>query len=662
MRDHLILASLLSLLCFGAATTAGADTVFSNLSPAGGACAPCYFFDTGEHSPEAPYFRAMPFTVPVTNSFSLDQITLPVFNAMNGSQPMLIVSINSDRNGLPGEELERFTFSGFDGSRMDQPAMLQGASATHPVLAAGQQYWLTTAVSSPTTMRVGWPFNDQGSTGRPAWQAGRAPWVLMDLQTLAAFRVTGTPVATAAPLTRLRFAFRDARQRAAGLRAPTDIISFARRKPDERFLAPVRAAIDGHDFPNIDLSDDGVLTVAGSPAGVALDEWLPVGGTMRVSFTNGNGDRFAVTLRRSANAIAVLAPQISAVSSDTVLPSSMLSFAGSGFSPVAAENDVLMTLPDGRSFHLSPKRSSATALDLIVPLVVTSDRSGFYAGSFELSVSTAPGYPSNRHAFRLADLPQLTTPPGTVLTQAAHAVMDLVDATIPVAGAAMSSNGTAPADIQSVQTLPHAAMTLLADLADAARSGTPKSFDVNTPEGVRRVYVDAAALQLMERLLAASGAVDRTRTATALLLRTLATESVSCAPTPQEAHILAAQQAWQSVDIASDIIRAVKGVLLIGGTLEFLSGGSATATIASLLPILTTHDLLETAGHILAGYDYIQLRSLDIQLDIRLKAGVATPIVVSGIFISPLIGATIRDAIVDIVTTAIVASGIQIGR
>ena len=58
---------------------------------------------------------------------------------------------------------------------------------------------VTTDVSSPTTMSVGWPTNDQGVTGTVAWHAGTNPWTLpwgSVPQPLAAFSVMGTPLQT----------------------------------------------------------------------------------------------------------------------------------------------------------------------------------------------------------------------------------------------------------------------------------------------------------------------------------------------------------------------------------------------------------------------------------------------------------------------------------
>lgn len=172
-------------------------TVFSNFS--GSACAnTCSAWDTGKHTPEQPYHRGMAFAVPPGGAdFTLASITLPAFNywlSGPGQAATLIVSVTADSGGLPGAVLERFTFPNIVGG--SSVTFLTGSSILHPTLAAGNQYWLTTEVSDPLTMSVGWPKNDQGSTGLVAWSAGTAPWSkpFGDVpQTLAAFSVTGIP-------------------------------------------------------------------------------------------------------------------------------------------------------------------------------------------------------------------------------------------------------------------------------------------------------------------------------------------------------------------------------------------------------------------------------------------------------------------------------------
>jgi hypothetical protein len=183
----------------------GGVTIFSNYGPNDSVCSTCNFWDTGVHSPEQPYHRAMPFTVPSGNSFTLDSITVSAFESGLGSEPAIyIVSVNSDSGGAPGPALEQFVFSNLSGTDYAHPALLMGVSLLHPTLSAGAQYWITTDVTSPGTMAVGWPMNNQGSTGFVAWHAGNNPWTIPFgnvPQTLGAFNVMGTPMFAAKTIT-----------------------------------------------------------------------------------------------------------------------------------------------------------------------------------------------------------------------------------------------------------------------------------------------------------------------------------------------------------------------------------------------------------------------------------------------------------------------------
>lgn len=182
-----------------------ADVIFSNYGPGNSVCGTsCSWWDTGLHSPEQPYHRGMPFTVQPGTSFKLDSINVTAFDAQGFEPATYIVSVNADSGGLPGAVLEQFTFN-LNGSNLFNPltwVLLTGTSVVHPTFFAGTQYWLTTDVSNPATMRAGWPFNNQGSTGTPAWHAGSAPWTLPwgnVPQTLGAFRIMGTPITAPPP-------------------------------------------------------------------------------------------------------------------------------------------------------------------------------------------------------------------------------------------------------------------------------------------------------------------------------------------------------------------------------------------------------------------------------------------------------------------------------
>jgi len=154
----------------------GAPTIFSNYGTGNSFCTTCNYWNTGMHPTEQPYRRGMSFTVPSGISPRLSSINLTAFQAAGSAPATLIVSINKDSGGLPGAVLEQFVFGNLDGSNFQNPVLLTGTSIVKPILSAGTQYWLTTNVSSPTTMAVGWVMNNKNSTGVVAWSAGNAPW------------------------------------------------------------------------------------------------------------------------------------------------------------------------------------------------------------------------------------------------------------------------------------------------------------------------------------------------------------------------------------------------------------------------------------------------------------------------------------------------------
>src|ERR1019366_8826457 len=206
---------------------------------------------------------------------------------------------------------------------------------------------------------------------------------------------------------------RNARQRAVGGQPAGNTIFLTKGSQNESFIPPVTASINDQPFTQIDVAD-GVLRLSGAAGGRSLDDWLPSGGTARISITNGNGTHFAVVLRRSSATITVVAPELDSLSSSAAPPAATITLAGNNFSPVPTENDVIVTLPDGRVFHVPAKRASDTTLDVVMPLLPSADRQSFYTGSFTLSVGTAPGYVSRGAAGTLLELPQLTTAPGGV--------------------------------------------------------------------------------------------------------------------------------------------------------------------------------------------------------------------------------------------------------
>jgi pimeloyl-ACP methyl ester carboxylesterase len=127
--------------------------------------------------------------------------------------------------------------------------------------------------------------------------------------TIVVNELTGT-------LNRLRFGFGSGRRRAvAPLADSGDIIFLAKRTPDERFVLPVSASINGEPFTDIDVVD-GVLTLSGAPGELSLEDWFPRGSTARVGITNGDSNYFGLTLSRLSEEISVAALSTSVIQGD----------------------------------------------------------------------------------------------------------------------------------------------------------------------------------------------------------------------------------------------------------------------------------------------------------------------------------------------------------
>jgi hypothetical protein len=149
--------------------------VFSNYGPNNSFCTNCNLWNTGKHPIEQPYRRAMSFSVAPGTDIKLNSIRLSAYQSSDSADATFLVSVNADANGLPGAELEKFTFN-MSGSSHTKPYLLTGESVVHPTLRAGKRYWLTTQVSEPTTMHVNWLMNNLDARGLVASTAGSAPW------------------------------------------------------------------------------------------------------------------------------------------------------------------------------------------------------------------------------------------------------------------------------------------------------------------------------------------------------------------------------------------------------------------------------------------------------------------------------------------------------
>ncbi|HXH95518.1 MAG TPA: Ig domain-containing protein, partial [Thermoanaerobaculia bacterium] len=497
--------------------------------------------------------------------------------------------------------------------------------ASPSTINAGQSSTLSWATTNATTVSISGVSGTQPNNGSVSVSPTTTTTYTLTATgfggtTTAATTVTVTQVTGA--LDQLRFSFRNARQRAVNGQPAGNIIFLTKRSQDETFRPPVTASINDQPLTQIGVAD-GVLTLSGAAGGRSLNDWFPSGGTVRISITNGDGKHFAVILRRSSTMITVVTPKLDSLSSSSASPAATITLSGSNLSPVALENDVILTLPDGRLFHLPAKNASGGSLDVVIPLLPSVDGLAFYSGSFSLSIGTAPGYVSPPVPGVIVELPQLTTPPGQILTQMLQGLKNSLDARIPAAGAAMAANGVPAPNVQSLQAFPYVLLSMLGDLRDAALAGTPRSFDLETANGTERVYVDAQTISLIERLLMASDSIRSAQAATLSLHSRARALTSACGPTAEELDILIAATAWEAVDIGSDINKAVVECQVGPGSL-------ATKLAAVLM------DIASIVDHVILGLGNFELQSLHVNPEIHVRAGKPTKEFVYGVFQSPL--------------------------
>src|SRR5262249_46578332 len=101
-----------------------------------------------------------------------------------------------DAGGHPGTVLEAISLTG---QMVGDGSVLTFASASHPLLTAGQTYWLLPLASTDTF--AGWFTNNQGFTGAVARSDQPEPtsWDVFGGQLLPAFSVRGAEVTAAVP-------------------------------------------------------------------------------------------------------------------------------------------------------------------------------------------------------------------------------------------------------------------------------------------------------------------------------------------------------------------------------------------------------------------------------------------------------------------------------
>jgi len=193
--------ALLGLMA-GAAGDARADVVLYNDFGPGNTYSSGYFGMSGPLSAPGTSDTANGFIVPgaVGTSYTLTSITLAV--ALISGENVLNVALMSDYNGLPGAVIESFQFTNAMSLVTPNPTFppLEVDSTLHPVLQAGNRYWL--AAFGTGDQQAVWYANDIGALRIGAytvssgiWQSAPSP------QPAAAFCIEGDAITTPEPST-----------------------------------------------------------------------------------------------------------------------------------------------------------------------------------------------------------------------------------------------------------------------------------------------------------------------------------------------------------------------------------------------------------------------------------------------------------------------------
>lgn len=149
-------------------SAAKADMIFSNFGPDQSFDIFAYGFGQVPTETSRAY-TASAFTVPAGPSFQLDDLTLAVsfswFSTGQPSpQPFDVFVLDNSPTGTPGGIIESFTQTV---TAPVSPSLFTITSASHPILAAGSQYWIALTTGSVTFPIIGggWVENSIGDTG-----------------------------------------------------------------------------------------------------------------------------------------------------------------------------------------------------------------------------------------------------------------------------------------------------------------------------------------------------------------------------------------------------------------------------------------------------------------------------------------------------------------
>ena len=177
MRQIALSLALLVLLVSGA-NSARADVIYNNFGPG----------DSYNHSigwtVGLGFGRGEAFPIVPTSDFNLDTVTVAVGYV---SGPNAVdVSVTTDVGGVPGAALETFHLTNLGPFGNETP--VTATSTSHPLLPAGQSYFVTVTALDSTWEAWSWSLIDLSHPGAELINGRWTP----DNGTSGAFRVTGT--------------------------------------------------------------------------------------------------------------------------------------------------------------------------------------------------------------------------------------------------------------------------------------------------------------------------------------------------------------------------------------------------------------------------------------------------------------------------------------
>jgi hypothetical protein len=193
------LAAFLAVLA-GLAGTARADVLYSNLGPGESYTQFAGWEEAGPNTLNGAVRQAIAFTVGETDAF-FDRARLAL--GLAGGANEMDLRLYDTVGGRPGTVLETIHASGQMPRFGDfgDGHLVTFDSALHPLLRAGDTYWLLPFASGNTD--AGWNNNDRGLDGpfADSYEVEPMTWLLFQQINQGAFEVNGTPSPAPEPST-----------------------------------------------------------------------------------------------------------------------------------------------------------------------------------------------------------------------------------------------------------------------------------------------------------------------------------------------------------------------------------------------------------------------------------------------------------------------------